>query len=200
MRPLTLAPAMAKSLAGALTLSATLFAGCAGVETQPADTAEFESRQFRYYQWRTPPLENTSNSRDSVYVLDGMVRESVDARLSALGYTLDPERAQFDVHFVNAPGSLQGFASEEATNINTRPQLINRQVDQATIDNAQALSGVRDTENIRLSFNDVETRQEVWSVVITKIVEDANMADTARLRRVVNQAINRGLSTLPAAP
>ena len=173
--------------------------GCAGIDTQPEDVSEFAARDYRYYTWRTPPLKNTSNSRDSIYVLDGIVRQAVDARMEELGYRKDPARAQFDIHFVNAPGSLQGIGSEEVTNINTRPQAINRQVDQATIDNAQALAGVRDTENIRLSFSEIASNLELWSVVITKIVEDANMADTARLRKVVTQAINKGLSTVPPA-
>lgn len=182
-----------------LLLAALTLGGCASVNTQPTDSLEFQAGDYHYYKWRTPPLENTTNSRDSVYVLDRIVREAVDARLQALGYRRDATRAEFDVHFINAPGSLQGFDSEEATNINTRPQVINRQVDQATIDNANALSGVRDTENIRISFNDLESKREVWSVVITKIVEDSNMPDTARLRSLVSQAINKGLSTLPPA-
>ena len=138
-----------------LVLIALACGGCAGIDTEPADVNEFAERGYRYYTWRTPPLDTPSHSRDSIYVLDGMVRQAVDARMEELGYRKDPARAQFDIHFVNAPGSLQGIGSEEVTNINTRPQAINRQVDQATIDNAQALAGVRDTENIRVAFSEI---------------------------------------------
>lgn len=182
----------------ALLLALTVVA-CSGIETHPADTAEFEAANYRYYTWRNPPLQNTSNSRDPIYLLDGIIREAVDQGLQDLGYRLDPKLAQFDVHFLAAPGMRQGVGSEQVSNISTRPQAINRQVDQASIDNAQALAGVRDTENIALLFNDVERVEQVWHVVITKLVEDANFADTPRLRNNVNRAIKQGLKTLPRA-
>jgi hypothetical protein len=173
--------------------------GCSGIDTQPADSTRFEAANYRYYTWRTPPLKNTTNSRDTIYVIEPLVREAVDDRLQALGYRREPKLAEFDVHVMNAPGSRQGVASEEVSNINTRPQAINRRVDQATIDNANALAGVRDTENILVTFNDLQSNEEVWNVFITKIIEDANRADSARLRKTVKRAIDQGLDTLPPA-
>ncbi len=173
-------------------------AACSGIETEPTDSAAFAASGFRYYDWRSPPLQNRQNSRDPIYLLDGMVRQAVDAELAAKGYRLDPERAQFNVDFVAAPGVVQGVASEQVSNISMRPQAITRQVDQATVDNARALAGAVDTKNISLTFRDVESSAAVWGVVITKIVEDANFRDTGRLRRTVEQAVRQGLSTLPA--
>ena len=44
-------------------------------DTKPADTGEFAATGFRYYSWRNPPLENTHNSRDPIYLTDRLVRE-----------------------------------------------------------------------------------------------------------------------------
>ena len=53
--------------------------------------------------------------------------------------------------------------------------------------------------NIALQFNDVQNKQEVWHVIITKIVENDNMTDTSRLDRTVQQAIKQALRPLPDA-
>ena len=51
------------------------------------------------------------------------------------------------------------------------------QVNQAVVDNAYALAGVKETSNIALQFNDVTTKREVWQVFITKIVDNVNKID-----------------------
>ncbi len=186
-------------LLASMLLAATL-AACSGIDTKPADTTDFAAAGFQYYDWRNPPLENTHNSRDPIYLTDRLVRDAVNAELQSKGYRLDPERAQFTVDFVAAAGMRQGVPSEQASNISTRPQAINRRPDQATVDNAQALAGVVDTNNLALIFRDRTSGDEVWQVLISKIVEDANFNDTDRARRNVEQAVRKGLRTLPNAP
>jgi hypothetical protein len=94
----------------------------------------------------------------------------------------------------------EGRTSEAASNITTYPRVVaNRQADGATVDNAYALGGVKKTSNIALQFNDVARHEEVWHVIITKIVEDANLSDTGRLERSVDRAVEQGLRPLPKA-
>ena len=183
----------------ALLLALTL-AACSGTETRPADTADFAAGNYRYFKWRSEPLQNTANSSDPVYVLDPILRRTVNSALLEKGFVLDPERAQFSVDYFFAAGMREGKKSAVATNIAPYPTAVpNRMADGATVDNAYALGGVKKTSNIALQFNDVGRRDEIWHVIITKIVEDANMSDTARLEKNVQQAVRQGLRPLPKA-
>jgi ureidoglycolate hydrolase len=72
-----------------------------------------------------------------------------------------------------------------------------RMINQAIVDNAHALSGIQETSNLALQFNSVETRQEIWHVVITKIVENTNAADDPVETKTLVKAIELGLRPLP---
>jgi hypothetical protein len=71
----------------------------------------------------------------------------------------------------------------------------NRNVDQASIDNAYALGTVRETANIAVILFDAAEGDAVWNVRISKIIEDRNRVNTELARRAVRQ----GLRTLPDA-
>jgi hypothetical protein len=179
-------------------LSILMLAACGGIETRPEATDTFTAGNYQFYQWRNPPMENTINSTDPIYTMDPMVRRSIDAELQKKGYVLDENRAQFSVDYLYAPGLMQGEVSRDASNLNPYPTAIpNRQRDQASVDNAYALGGMKETDNIAVQFNDLETHQEVWRVVITKIVEDANNIDTSRMQGNLNKAIGQGFKALP---
>ncbi|HSG57234.1 MAG TPA: hypothetical protein VLA45_17425, partial [Paracoccaceae bacterium] len=75
----------------------------------------------------------------------------------------------------------------------------NRNMDQASIDNAIALGGVKETSNIGLQFNDVAKREEVWRVIVTKIIEKVNNTDAEAMRKTVRSAVAHGLRPLPEA-
>lgn len=175
-----------------------LLTACSGIEVEPTGTEAFAAGDYQYYRWRTEPLPAGTSSRDPVYLLDPVVRREVDAGLAAKGYVLDGERAQFTVDYIYAPGLLQGETSELATNISHRPSATpNRQVDGASVDNAIALGGVKETNNIRLQFNDGASNKEVWHVTLMKIVENANRTDTTKIDSNLKKYIGRALETLP---
>jgi hypothetical protein len=183
------------TLVAALTLAA-----CSGVETRPEETDTFAAGNYKFYQWRSEPLENIASSRDPVYIMDPIVRAAVDAELKNKGYRLNPEKAQFNVDYLYATGMRMGQKGSEASNLSNYPGVIpNRNVDQASVDNAYALGGVKETSNMALQFNDVERKEEVWRVIVTKIVEDANRVDSDRLRKNINSAVKEGLRPLPKA-
>ncbi|WP_116368077.1 DUF4136 domain-containing protein [Parahaliea mediterranea] len=181
-------------------LLALSIAACSSVETRPDDTAAFEAGNYQYYKWRSEPLDNRRGSTDPIYQVDPVLRKAVDAELKAKGYVLDPARAQFSVDYVYAEGLRMGETAESASNISTYPgQIPNRNLDQASIDNAIALGGVKETSNIGLQFNDVGRKEEVWRVVITKIVDRVNQTDIEAMKKTVNSAIKHGLRRLPDA-
>jgi hypothetical protein len=182
----------------AVILLALAMAACSGIETHPDEVDTFAAGDYRYYKWRSEPLQNTGNSADAVYLIDPILRREVDAALQDKGYRLDAARAQFSVDYLYATGLRLGETSQEATNLTPYPTALpNRQVDQATVDNAYALGGVKETSNIALQFNDVERREAVWHVVITKIVENANRVDRDALNRDLKKAVSQALRPLP---
>lgn len=183
------------------TLLLTLaMAACSGIETRPAEVETFTAGNYKYYKWRTTPLENTANSQDPVYLMDATLRREVDAGLSSKGYVLDQANAQFTVDYFSAGGLRMGQRSEVAYNIHPYPTVTpNRQANQAVVDNAYALGGIKETSNIALQFNDANTNQEVWQVIITKIVENVNRVDLDEMKKGLKKGISQALAPLPDA-
>ncbi|MDH4041295.1 MAG: DUF4136 domain-containing protein [Gammaproteobacteria bacterium] len=173
---------------------------CSGIETRPAPIDSFAAGNYKYYRWRSDPLPNTANSQDPMYIMDPILRRAVDAELGKKGYVLDNERAQFSVDYIYASGLRMGERSAEAYNITPYPSVNpNQQVNQAVVDNAYALGGVKETSNIGLQFNDATTKKEVWHVIITKIVENVNKVDKQEMRSSIQEGVHDALKTLPPA-
>jgi hypothetical protein len=188
-----------------ITIVATLLltlavAACSDIETRPAPTDAFAAGNYKYYGWRSDPLPNTANSQDPMYIMDPILRRAVDTELAKKGYILDRERAQFNVDYIFASGLRMGERSAEAYNITPYPSVNpNQQVNQAVVDNAYALGGVKETSNIALQFNDATTKKEVWHVIITKIVENVNKVDKKEMQHSLQKGVEEGLKPLPPA-
>lgn len=181
-------------------LLSLLLGACSGVDIQPAEVDKFTAGQYRYYKWRSQPLPQGTHSSDPIYALDPVMRRQVDADLGEKGYVLDPAQAQFTVDYIFAQGLRQGAEPEQASNISPIPSVTpNRQVDGASVDNAIALGGVKETNNIMLQFNDVQSNEEVWNVIMTKIVENANQVEAAELDKNLDSILERALKPLPVA-
>lgn len=121
-----------------------LLVACSGIEIQATETETFAAGNYKYYTWRTEPLVNTTNSQDTMYIMDPILRRDVDRELASKGYVLDPERAQFSVDYIYAQGLRMGERSDLATNITTYPSVNpNRLENQAVVDNAYALGASR---------------------------------------------------------
>jgi hypothetical protein len=180
-----------------LTLSVV---ACSGIETRPAPIKEFAEANYTYYKWRSEPLPNTENSQDPMYIMDPILRKELNKDLAKKGYVLDKERAQFTVDYLYAAGLRMGERSAEASNLTNYPSVNpNRQIDQAVVDNAYALGGVKETSNIALQFNDAVTKKEVWHVIITKIVENVNKVDVSEMKSSLREGVKEALSTVPPA-
>lgn len=180
-------------------LLALLLAACSGIEIQPDKIDQFAAGNYQYYKWRSEPMTNSANSSDPIYNIDPVLRRQVNAGLQSKGYILDEERAQFSVDYIFATGMRQGEKSEQASNLTLHPSVMpNRQIDGASVDNAIALGGVKETRNIALQFNDVTSNEEVWQVIMTRFVEDVNKAGS-RVDENLSKAINKALKPLPQA-
>jgi hypothetical protein len=184
----------------ALALLSLALTACSGVEIRPSETDTFAAGNYRYYKWRSEPLQNTIKSSDPIYIMDPIMRREVDSTLRSKGYILDRERAQFSVDYLYAVGLREGAKAEQASNISPIPSVTpNRQVDQAVVDNANALGGLKETSNIAVQFNDTGTREEVWRVIITKIMDNVNTVDSTKAADVLSKAVDKALRELPDA-
>jgi len=173
---------------------------CSGVETHSGEVDTFTAGNYKYYSWRSDPMTNTANSMDTMYKLDPLLRDAINQTLQAKGYRLSEKQAQFTVDYIFAEGVRDGVVGSEADNLSTLPGVVpNRTLDQASIDNAYALGALKETRNIGIQFNDVESKKEVWRAVVTKLVDDVNTTETSNLRNAINSAISKGLRVLPNA-
>lgn len=173
---------------------------CSGVDIQSTEVDQFAAGNYRYYKWRTDPLPNNTGSSDPLYALDPIMRREVDADLQSKGYVLDPQRAEFTVDYLFMTGVRQGEQSELASNISPYPSVTpNRRVDQASVDNAIALGGVKETNNILVQFNDRSSNKAVWHVTMTKIAENINKINTSNLDKNLKGFVQRALKPLPLA-
>ena len=188
-------------LATALLLALALGLGaCSGIDIEASDVQPFAEANYRYYKWRTQPLPQNTRSSDPYYLLDPIMRRELDEALAAKGYVLDPQRAQFSVDYVYATVLIDGAQSEQASNISPIPSVTpNRRVDGASVDNAIALAGVKETNNILVQFNDLKSHKEIWRVVISKIVEDVNKVVSPQMEQNIDKAVKRALRPLPDA-
>lgn len=183
-----------------LALLAMVLSACSGVETHPDAIDTFAAGNYHYYSWRSEPIVNSTNSRDPMYTLDPILRKAVDTTLQSKGYVLDAQRAQFSVDYLFAEGVRDGVKGEEASNLSTHPGIVpDRNIDQAARDNAIALGGLKETRNIGLQFNDIALKKEVWWVLITKLVDNTNIAEDSRLQKSVSSAVDQSMRSLPNA-
>ncbi len=181
----------------AVAFSFALLVACSGVETIPEDTARFEATGYDSFAWRSEPLEQRGYTRDRLYQADPMIRRAIEDRLGELGYRLvDRDDAQFLIEYLAAGSINDGRLATTASNVTPYPSAqINRQADGATVDNAYALSGVKEMGNLMVVFVDPAATEVLWRVSISKIMEDANSVSESAVRR----AVREGLSTLPSA-
>jgi len=180
-------------------LCCSLLIGCASIETEPDDTGAFVASGYARYAWRHDAIVRGGSYRDDQRRdLDGALRDAVDERLAELGYRrVERDRAQFLVEYLAAPGLVDGHLAQTASNITARPSgPINRQVNQAEVDNAYALGKPRATGELALVFTDGGDREKLWSVRVSTVIENSNKVDP----ELVRETVRRGLETLPAAP
>ncbi len=180
---------------------ASLMAACSGREIEAWDTSQFAKGNYRYYDWRSEPLDPGVNPRDEVYRVDPLLRDVVNQLLRDKGYQYSPEKAQFNIDYLFASGLQEGVAGEDTTNIYTRPGVVaNRRIDGASEDNAHALAGVRETRSVALQFNDVAATREVWRVVVTAITTGLQEGgDSAQAKRRLETALRKAMKDLPPA-
>jgi hypothetical protein len=184
----------------ATALATLLLVACSGVEIEAWEPTQFAAGNYQTYSWRSEPIVNTVGSRDIIYKLDPIVRKETDRVLQAKGYRRVEWDGDFTVDYIYAPGLRAGVAGEATSNISPRAGVRpNTTMSGAERDNAIALSGVKETHNLALQFNDGKTRLEVWRGVLTKIAQDLSGENIDATRRKIGSGVNQMTATLPKA-
>lgn len=189
----------------ALLLIAPLLVACAGIETHTSPVDRFAEGNYQTYSWRAEKIENTGNSSDPLYIIAPTLRAAVDEELASKGYRYQHDGGDFLIDYQFKAGLSDGVLSATASSANNRYNIpetdvvLNRRTDQALVDNAYALSGPRETNNILLQFSDRATQSLVWAASMTKIVENVNQENTQKMRKSVNAAVRKVLRRLPSA-
>jgi hypothetical protein len=181
-------------------LSAGLLSACSGVQIERAPTDRFNDAGYQSYSWRDLPIENTGNSDDPLYNIGPSLRSVVNDSLADKGYTLKESGGDFVIHFEFRTALTDGVLPRKMSNIDPVPQVVvNRGTDQAMVDNAYALSGVREMNSILLNFEDRQNQALVWAVSMSKVVENLNRNDPARMRRTLGESVERAFRPLADA-
>ena len=181
-------------------LSTGLLSACSGVQIERAPTDRFNDAGYQSYSWRDLPIENIGNSDDPLYNIGPSLRSAVDDSLADKGYTLKESGGDFVIHFEFRTALTDGVLPRKMSNIDPVPQVVvNRGTDQAMVDNAYALSGVREMNSILLNFEDRQNQALVWAVSMSKVVENLNRNDPARMRRTLGESVERAFRPLADA-
>jgi hypothetical protein len=171
--------------------------GCSGVDVTPAATETFASTGYTRYAWRSDPPSRTTLSKDMLAQKSPSIRAGVETEMAALGYErVERGEADFLIEYIAAPGFNEGQLSYGGSNDMLYGSSVNRQIDGASADNAEALSEPVETAEMELVFLDVDTVEVLWRAQISMVVEDANRVDHDAVRSAVRKAI----AALPAAP
>jgi hypothetical protein len=178
-------------------LCLSLLTACTGVDVMPAATETFAGTGYTRYAWRSEPPSQTTSSKDMLARKSPSIRAGVDEQMAELGYRrVARAEADFLIEYIAAPGFNEGQLSYGGSNDMLYGSSVNRQIDGASADNAEALSGPVETAEMELVFLDAATVEVLWRVQISMVVEDANRID----HDAVRDAVRRGVAALPPAP
>lgn len=185
----------APAIALLLTLS-----GCGGVNFQTSDGKALKASNYRSYAFQTNPrTQEQSRWADPIYRLDPVMRAAIKESLQKKGYVAVSENPDFKVSYTYAPGFLSGVEPDNSATISPVPRINDmRLTDQASVDNAIALGGIKETINITITLFGSENSGTVWEARILMFVEDANNMDSGSAQKKLTKSVKRALEELPA--
>lgn len=174
-----------------------LLPGCSGVGVTPAPTDTFADTGYTRYAWRSEPPSRVAFSKDMLARKSPSIRAGVEEEMADLGYErVARTEADFLIEYIAAPGFTEGQLSYGGSNDMLYGSSVNREIDGASADNAEALSGPVETAEMELVFLDADTVEVLWRVQISMVVEDANRID----HDAVRDAVRKAIAALPPAP
>ena len=136
------------------------------VDTMPAD--RFAAKGYDSFSWKSDIPTGMSGSLDGFYQLSSTIRAVVMSELDKKGYRYKESGGDFVVSY-ELRAALEGGTTETAPDFGATTAVINRNPDQAIIDNTYALSGPREIASLMLLFEDGINLAPTWSASVSQV-------------------------------
>ena len=182
-----------------------LVIACTGIQIDSAPLDRFNQGNYQSYSWQTAALKSHSGDTDTLSIIDPALRAAVNNELSAKGYRQVASGGDFVIDYQFRAALAQGELNSTAREAdNTSPYVdpnvvVNRQVNQALLDNAYALSGPKAINSIVIQFSSGDKQRRIWTTTINKMVENVNRDNVDKMTKGINTAIKRAFAWLPRA-
>lgn len=179
-----------------------LLAGCGTTQIERGDVSAFAAKDYQTYAWNHAAINVRPGDQSPLAIIGPVFREETNARLQSLGYREVAIGGDFVVSLQFKTSIEQGALPKNSPSSGQVPRaVINRSPDPASVDNAQAMAGPREMNNVLLKFDDGTDGGLLWAAAMSRLVEDVNRntIDADEVRRNARNAIRRATSLLPRA-
>jgi len=183
---------------GVLGLLSIGLLACTTMQVDTLPTDRFAAKGYQSFSWKSEMPTGMSGSLDSFYQLSSTVRDVVMTELNKKGYRHEEKGGDFVISY-ELRAALEGGATEAAPDFSATSSVINRNPDQAIVDNTYALSGPREIASLMLLFEDGTNLAPIWSASVSQVVENRNQPDLEKVRRKLQRGLAKAFRPLPTA-
>jgi hypothetical protein len=183
---------------GALILLSMGLLGCTTMQVDTMSADRFKAKGYDSFSWKSEIPTGMSGSLDGFYQLSSTIRAVVMSELDKKGYRYEESGGDFVISY-ELRAALEGGVTEAAPDFGATTSVINRNPDQAIVDNTYALSGPREIASLVLLFEDGVNLAPTWSASVSQVVENRNQPDLEKVRRKLQRGLAKAFRPLPDA-
>jgi hypothetical protein len=183
---------------GALIVLSMGLLGCTTMQVDTMSADRFKAKGYDSFSWKSEIPTGMSGSLDGFYQLSSTIRAVVMNELDKKGYRYEESGGDFVISY-ELRAALEGGVTEAAPDFGTTTSVINRNPDQAIVDNTYALSGPREIASLMLLFEDGVNLAPTWSASVSQVVENRNQPDLEKVRRKLQRGLAKAFRPLPDA-
>ena len=183
---------------GALIVLSMGLLGCTTMQVDTMSADRFKAKGYDSFSWKSEIPTGMSGSLDGFYQLSSTIRAVVMNELDKKGYRYEESGGDFVISY-ELRAALEGVVTEAAPDFGTTTSVINRNPDQAIVDNTYALSGPREIASLVLLFEDGVNLAPTWSASVSQVVENRNQPDLEKVRRKLQRGLAKAFRPLPDA-
>ena len=183
---------------GALILLSMGLLGCTTMQVDTMSADRFKAKGYDSFSWKSEIPTGMSGSLDGFYQLSSTIRAVVMSELDKKGYRYEESGGDFVVSY-ELRAALEEGTTETAPDFGATTAVINRNPDQAIVDNTYALSGPREIASLVLLFEDGVNLAPTWSASVSQVVENRNQPDLEKVRRKLQRGLAKAFRPLPDA-
>jgi uncharacterized membrane protein YfcA len=181
---------------GALGLLSMGLLACTTMQVDTMPTDRFAAKGYDSFSWKSDIPTGMSGSLDGFYQLSSTIRDAVMSELDKKGYRYEESGGDFVVSY-ELRAALEEGTAEPAPDFSATTAVINRNPDQAIVDNTYALSGPREIASLVLLFEDGINLAPTWSASVSQVVENRNQPDLEKVRRKLERGLAKAFRQLP---